>query len=691
MYEPIIDALRRGAADEALAAAREATTDRPHDPVAQRLLAGALRLRGDRDGALAAIDAAIALAPDDANLHLDRAGLLLHARQLDQAETALARSIGLDPNQFPAYILQAQLALGRGDLDEAARLIRTAARIAPQHPQIAALEGSLALRSGDGDRALAILSQADARFPDEPVLRHALAFAYVAKGHLAFAEQAFRKLLENDPDSLPLRALIADLVCRQGRAADAATELAPVLDNPAATPALRRMLGEIELQAGHNERAVELLREALIAQPGDRRAIVAATEAWRRLDDADGARATLDPLLAEHPQYLDLWRARLAFETFAGDAAREVIARWRAAQPDSIAAMQAQIAVHDVAGESDQAEALARRIVELQPGHPQAELRIVDGLLARDPAAAISHVEGLIAKADGELAKRQLRQLLGVVLGAAGRHAEAVATWAALNAEVVSQRLPLPPTSAKRSDWPELAIPEPGAPPMVLLWGAPGSLVERLAATLSDAGAPLRSDRFGPRPPADLFQRYLTVDALTGGSADPAALVAEWRAALPTRGIRDGQQIFDWLLWWDNAALLALRPHLPEAELLIAVRDPRDMLLDWLACGTPAPFALESPEAGAQWLARVLDQVADLHEDDLMPHRLLRMDGISDDPAGIAQALAEALKARVPAVPHARFGGRRFAAGHWRVYAEPLAAAFEALHPVARRLGYADA
>jgi cytochrome c-type biogenesis protein CcmH/NrfG len=48
-----------------------------------------------------------------------------------------------------------------------------------------------------------------------------LGFAYIAKGHFAFAEQCFRKQLESQPDSVPLRALIADVVRRQGRAAEA--------------------------------------------------------------------------------------------------------------------------------------------------------------------------------------------------------------------------------------------------------------------------------------------------------------------------------------------------------------------------------------------------------------------------------------------------------------------------------------
>ncbi|MDX1549354.1 MAG: tetratricopeptide repeat protein, partial [Lysobacter spongiicola] len=297
MHENIIDALRRGAADEALTAAREAVAAQPQDPMAQRLLAAALRLAGDREGAVEAIDRAVALAPDDASIQLERAGLLLQERKLDEAEAALARSVGLDPNQFPAYIVQAQLALARGEIEEAERLARTAARIAPEHPQLAAVEGSIALRRGDADRALAILSAAAKRWPWEGTLRHSLGFAYWAKGHLAFAEEAFRALREAKPDSMSLRLLLADLMRQQGRPGDALAELEPLLRDPSATPAMRRMVGELELAAGRNEAAELHLRESLLEHPGERRTLLALIEAWRRLGDSDGARGTLDRLL----------------------------------------------------------------------------------------------------------------------------------------------------------------------------------------------------------------------------------------------------------------------------------------------------------------------------------------------------------------------------------------------------------
>lgn len=690
MYETILQALRSGDAAAAVAAAQDAVSANPQDATAQRLLAAALRLAGDQAAALKAIDAAIELAPDDAHLHLVRAAFLVEEHHVDEAQSALARSVGLNPNQFPAYIVQGQLAIARGDLDEAERVARVASRIASEHPHVATLLGTVALRRGDVDGALATLARAAERSPQDQQVRHALGFAYMAKGHLAFAEQAFRSLLDSRPESRSMRMMVANLANRQGRPADAADLLAPLLDHES-TPALLRTVGMLEYDAGRREHARELLRRAFDAAPTDRANIAPLVEVWRREELADDARSALDAALAKYPEESALWHARLVFEPFAGEEARAIVARWQQAMPDTVPPLLAQWAIENAAGATEQVDAIARRITELEPGHGVAEMRVIDALMRTDPDAAIARIDNFIVRAPDLQVKRALRQRLGLAYDAAGQVEAAVATWAELHAELAEQRLPYPPVSAARSTWPDQAPPPADAKGVLLLWGPPGSLVERLAGTLELSGAPLRTDRLGPQPPNDFLQRYQTIEQLSASDAETEAeaLVAEWRALLPSRGIEDGS-VFDWLPWWDNALLVALRPHLSEAVLMIAMRDPRDLLLDWLAFGSPVQYRLDSPQTAARWLAQVLGQVAYLHEQDLFPHRLLKLDDIAADPAGLGQALADALQTRVTVPPQNALQPERFAAGHWRAYSGLLAEAFALLTPVAKRLGYAE-
>ena len=685
MYDAITELLSSGAADAAVQAAQEAVGTNPDDPTAHRLLSAAFRLARRPDDALQSIDRAIALDPEDAGLHLERGLVLLGTGDAARAGEALSTSVGLDPNRVAGYVVQGQLALARGDLEAARSLANTASRADPDHPHVAALLGTIALRSGEPAQALKILAPVSARHPEDRVLRHALGFAYMANGNLAFAEQAFRGLLDLQPDAIALRSTLADLVSRQGRPGEAADLMEPVLDSRLASPSLRRVVAAHQVAAGRGEDATALLLQVVREVPSDARALQLLMGVWARAGDSNQARARLEELLELHPAEDELWKARLGVEPLDSPEGAEVLARWREAAPGSLQAMEVAMHLHDLRGEPAEAEALARRIVEIHPGRLRPSLRIIQSLLAGDPPAAIEYARGLYERAP-EGAKGDMHQLLGNIMDAAGQHADALAVWAGLQSEAAAARQPRPAPGEAAQWWPELGSAPAGAARHVLLWGPPGSHVDRVAGVLGAAGAPLLGDRFGARKPADLFHDPAVIAELNAGRADASALVDGWRRLLPQRGQRGEGAVIDWLVWWDNALLHALRPGVPEARLLVVIRDPRDMLLDWVAFG--APLALETPGAGAQWLASVLEHVAVLEADRLFPGTVLRVDAASHDEAAIARALSEALGVQVPQPATGVLGGRRMKEGHWRSFREPLAEAFALLQPVAVRLGY---
>ena len=688
MYEPILHALRGNAYDEAIAGARELLATSPDDAQLHRLLAHAHRGKGDTAMALESIERALALEPEHATLHLERAGLLIGAYRLADAQHALGEATGLNPNQFDAYVLQAQLALGQGDLDAAERHARLAARLAPDHPGVASVEGMVALRRGDGASALAILSTAAQSSPGDTQLRYALGMAYLEQGHLAFAEQAFRGVLEAFPAAAGLRGLLARIMARQGHPGAGVAELEPLFEQDGNdTPGLRLIAGELQLQANRPERALPHLKKALARRPGDQQTLAALMQAWRLLDDIEDARSTLEAALATTTDSHELWLARLYVAGEDRAEALQVAARWKAAMPGQVPPLEARLSLLQAAGETAAADAVARQIVQLEPGRVSGESHLVDSLLESDPDAALARVEALLPQATDPGARRALQGWLGLVQDRAGRFEAATATLVALRAEEAPERLPLPPVGLPPKVLPALASAAEGAPAAWLLWGPPGSGVERIASVLASAHGGLCADRFGPTPPDDAFQNYRTVAALDAGTLEPAAVVEQWRQGLAGRGYPAGH-IVDWLLWWDNSLLLALRPHLPEASLLVALRDPRDMLLDWLAHGGAAPLALTSPVQAASWLAAVLDQVATLHEQDLYPHRLLRLDQAMADVPAVATALEDIIELAHP-LP-ASFGPARFAAGHWRQYADALAEPFAMLRPVSMRFGYPE-
>jgi tetratricopeptide (TPR) repeat protein len=691
MYDPILEALRRGATADALTAAEALVAERPDDAQALRWLSAAQLQNGQADAALASIDRAIALAPENAELHLARAGVLVGSRRPDEAQASLATASGLDPNQFGAYLSQAQLALARGDLDEAERLNRLAERVVPNHPQLAVVEGMVALQRGEADSALRRVSQAIEAAPEDAQLRYVLGFIYMAKGHLAFAEQAFRAIVDKNPAASSLWGLIADLLGRQGRFDEAADALGTLLADPArATPGLKRLAGHLRLRADQVEQAQPLLEDALGRGAHDRATLSALLQLWHARGQQEQGRALLEACLALHPRVADLWLARLALEDMGSEAAIDLAARWVHVAPESVQALEAQMAALAHAGRNEDADAVADRILDFMPGHSDAQARKVNALVARDPAAAVAHVEGLLQQAQQDEIRQTLLGWLALAQDRAGLRGEAVGSWLTRAQGYLSNNLPPHTPSAAQQAWPARGAITPETPSRpLLLWGAPGSGVERIASVFFASGAPLRGDRLSQRAPRDGFQRYATVQELAGGSQPGNGLVADWRAGLPSRGVPDGN-VIDWLVWWDNALLHDLRPRLPEGRLLAVLRDPRDMLLEWLAFGSPAMYAITSADDAAIWLATVLDHVATILEQDLYPATVVRLDGIERSPAEIAEVLSQALGGLRLAVPQEP-GSDGFEAGHWRQYADALAGPFATLTPVAVRLGYPEA
>ncbi len=687
MQDKIIDALRRHAVEEALNQAREWTHLQPENPQAHRWLAVASQQRGDHGDAMRSIDRAIELAPEDDGLQLVRASLLIGSRQFEEAGAALNVASGLNPNQLSAYLMQAQLALGRDDAAEAERLNRLAARVSPDHPQLAVVKGMLALQRGDADTALKLVSDAVQRAPDDLQLRYVLGQSYMRKQYWAFAEQTFRIMAEKIPADRNLRMLISEVIAHQGRPGEAADELAPLLaDSKAATPALNRTAGVLRISAGQPEQALPLLRNAFAGMPGDLSTLQALVAVWRELDLHDDARGTLDAALATTRDAPELWGARLTFAQDA-DAARAVIQRWAAAMPESPLPWEALLSLQQAAGDQSGSEATATRLLQQQPTHSGARLQILQGLTEQDPASGIAQLEKWLLLASDPAERRFLLGMLGLCQDQAGSMDKAIEAWSKMHEEPIPLRVPPPPLSDPRAEWPELAEPKQGAPKVAFLIGAPGSAVERLAAVMQSMGDTFRADRFGLFAPQDDFQSYSLIDGLVSGRISGEEVVARWRAALPSW--RPGSaEIIDWLPWWDNALLIALRPHLRDAMLIFAVRDPRDMLLEWLAFGSIARFEFSSPGQAAEWLVKWLDQLAELSEQQWFPSRIVHTDAIGHDPQIAAALVSEVLQVRLPAP--VSVGPPHFPAGYWRRYASSLEAAFAALAPAAKRLGYPE-
>lgn len=673
MENKIRRALERDQIDQALQRSEEWTRAQPHLPRAHRWHAIALQRQDRVPDAVDAMRRAVALAPDDIDLHAKQASLLLALRHYQR-------------RQMATLLMEADVALARGDLDAADLLTTRARALEPGNADVDAMHGLIKLHRHDAAGAFAALNTAAQSRPDDPLLLYALGLTALGREMPAIAEQIFMRAASMDAGIAALPGLLAHSALQHRDAAAALAHIEAALTQPGqATPALRRMAAELALGARQFDRILELLLPPLAEHADDPQALQLLLTAWQQLQLPAQARYELDAVLSDKSGSDNLWRARMSVEDTGSNAAMTVVDRWIAAKPDHVPALEARTRLHDLRNEPESAEVVARRIISLEPTHAAAQTRLVDRLMLRDTAGAVAHVEALIEKAEGSR-RLDLRTWLGEVHDRAGNPEAALNVWLDIQADMLKYRLDLPPQSMEPSRWPAMgdASPPTGPRPM-FLWGPPGAGAERVMKALAEATPLVRHDRFGPTPPRDAFQEYTALQQLVTREVTPAAMIERWRKSLPLRGV-DGDAVIDWLPFWDNGLLYALRPALPEGRLLFVIRDPRDMLLDWIAYGSAAKIGFPGVTESTAWLARALDQIAVLSEQNLYPHLVVRIDTTLEDPEAMAQLLSQAFNTHVP--PTATLGPQRLPAGHWRRYRGVLADAFAVLSPTAVRLGY---
>ena len=165
----------------------------------------------------------------------------------------------------------------------------------------------------------------------------------------------------------------------------------------------------------------------------------------------------------------------------------------------------------------------------------------------------------------------------------------------------------------------------------------------------------------GPKPPNDPLQVPATAHGLCQRRADPAQMVARTGARrCPSAARCSHGEVIDWLLWWDNALLRALRTHLPEATVAARAARSARHAARLVALRLARAPRCRSPLQMAQWLAAMLEQLSPRwHERRCMPHRLLRMDDIATTPQAIAARWARRWR-DMPMPPAPALGPGRF-------------------------------
>lgn len=691
MLKETIDLHRQGRLDEAEQGYRAQLAAHPDDVDALHLLGMLQHQRGDAAEGSRLLARALELAPDDANLALSLASLAFRDGDQDAAASGFARALKLDPNLAGAHAGAGQIALLRGEHVLAEEHFRIALR-ANEEPHALAGLGALLLERGDVDGALRHIGRAADLAPQDAMIQLQLGQAFARRETPAFAEQAFQNALRLNPNLHQARHALGSLLIKARRIAEAEAQYRELAGVPAFATLAQIGLGDAARADNRHDDAVACYLAALAAEPTNTVTVRALAWSLAQAGRVDDAIATYDEAITRLSSDDDLKSARADLLTLVGRLPEAAVA-WNdlvTRNPTHHFARGRLAFVCEYLGEADLAQAHAGIVLsahadaEMLLIHIRALLRTGDFPGARTALDAMGRYPSL---SEGQARLRW--NYLGRVHDAAGEAAEAVRCFSEAQRGVPAAMPALDEPRAELQAVLAEAVGDAWREAPILLLGAPGSGVERVAALLADQpqlivlrdriGAVMREDDFNqPR-----FQHYCG----ELGEGDRRALRDRYMAPLREANLPSDRTIVDWLPRWDAYLLALIRRAMPGTRLIIVERDPRDALLNWLAFGWAPGFPCSDPAVAAEWLVRARRHLAFGQELDEPRRCVVAADPLLDDAERHGGELARfvGLETLQPGAQFAAMmqslGGLpvRFPAGHWQGYRDTLAGVFAQL------------
>ncbi len=292
--------LRNRHPSQALDVAKRLSAKASDNPVVLMAYSKAQLAAGDAAAARATLNGAARFANFNAPAQLEIATLQLAANNPTGAEYSLEKALSGEPDYLPAMALMSELELRQGNPAKAERRARL---IIEKHPKRAigqSLLGDIALARNQGPVALdayrrahqiepstdtllrlarTLLAQDNAKpalqiieqwiklHPDDILARRALADAYARTGNFPSARAAYETLLKAAPDDADVMNNLANVLLRLDDAGAVKMAEQARAKEPN-NPDIIDTLGWAHFKNGNTDRALSLLRDARLRNPG---------------------------------------------------------------------------------------------------------------------------------------------------------------------------------------------------------------------------------------------------------------------------------------------------------------------------------------------------------------------------------------------------------------------------------------
>lgn len=266
------------------------------------------------DHARGLLDAYISAHPNDARALFDRGYCDDAQGKTAGAKTFYRRAIAADPKQFESRLALGLILAQEGDAD-AANQLQAAAMLEPDPTNPAAKARALrALAQVDRDSNPGVAKQAliDAltispETPEDTLLAAEIA---EAAGDAVIAEQAYRRVLKENPQSSQAIAGLAHLLMQEKKYSEAEPLIHSALLRDPDDPALNAQYAALLGAEGKPNEAVEALEKLHRQEPKDRSIAKMLADGYVQAGEPQKADAVYAELLAATPDDADLEAAQ---------------------------------------------------------------------------------------------------------------------------------------------------------------------------------------------------------------------------------------------------------------------------------------------------------------------------------------------------------------------------------------------
>ncbi|MEO7916028.1 MAG: tetratricopeptide repeat protein [Dokdonella sp.] len=694
MLQPTIELHRQGNLDAAETGYRAFLADHPNHCEALRLFGTLQYQKGDRAAAIELLERAHEAAPEQPGPLLTLGKIHFDSQQFEQSREALTRALTLDPNQSNAHTTLGHIAMTEGNSRLADQHFRTALRAGDDAHAMAGL-AMLACDAGNADSAIKHASQAAQLEQRDPLIQFTLGRALHLNGNHAFAEQAFNNALALRPNFYQVHHALGLLMLDSGRPVEAEQQFRRLGNQPGLERSADVGIADaLRAQARYDE-AIPLYEKVLIGTPQWDKVVEALLFCYGQVQRLGDALLLINQQVDAGGEREGFWRNRRVLLTTHLNLLDLAIVdnEWmHQSEPDEMQYVENLGFLHEQVGNYAAAEPFVSAVLAKTPGNPEMSLvRIREALRNEDYDAAADRLDALATEDLSEGQRRLVENYLGRVADHNGEYTAATTHFLAAQREQQGLRHGL-------SDIPADAInrwlEQPAGPSWdrapVLLIGTPGSGVERIAALLADqASLAVPRDRVADRDRRDLFgmPAFEKSDAeLTQEEIDYVR--SAYLGPVEAMGIPEDRLQIDWLPRWDARLLTLIHRIMPGTKIIVADRDARAALLDWLAFGwLPAATFSDLPGA-TEWLAKARQHTLFGVGGAGPEHLVIDAQAVAADPNGAGAELAKfvGLETFELGENFARgvtgIGGLpvRFDNTHWQHYRSALADSFEQLN-----------